>query len=378
MNVAPDFIRQQMLVHTKPTATVLAVDDKPDNLAFISSLLSEHYRVVISDNGPQALRIANSSQPPDLILLDVAMPGMDGYEVCRQLKAQTSTRGIPVIFLAIDTLVEDEQRGLALGAADYITPPVHPAILHARVQTHLSIKASNDFLLDKISYLERTLAQRTAELRDIQDATVLAMGALTEMHDTETGQHTRRTQLYVRALAEKLRRHPRFCSVLDNDQMIDMLYKSAPLHDIGKIGIPDNILLKPGKLTVEEFEIMKTHTTLGRNAIEKIERRIGMQLDFLAVAKEIAYGHQEKWDGSGYPQGLAGEAIPISARLMALADMYDALIYRRVYKPAFPHEQACATISKGRGTHFDPAVVDAFIDIAEEFHTIALHNADEE
>ena len=160
--------------------------------------------------------------------------------------------------------------------------------------------------------------------------------------------------------------------------MIELLYKSAPLHDIGKIGIPDSILLKPGKLTVEEFEVMKTHTTLGRKAIEDAERRLGMRVAFLSVSKEIAYSHQEKWDGSGYPQGLAGDQIPVSAHLMAVADVYDALINKRVYKAAFSHDQACSTIVKGKGTHFDPDMVDAFVSIAEDFRSIALKYPDPE
>ncbi|MBN9340005.1 MAG: HD domain-containing protein, partial [Comamonadaceae bacterium] len=250
-----------------------------------------------------------------------------------------------------------------------------PPILLARVATHLALKASADFLRDKSAYLEREVALRTLEVQAIQDVTIMAMTSLAETRDNETGNHIRRTQLYVKALAEHLRDHPRFAHVL-TDRMIDLLYKSAPLHDIGKIGIPDAILLKPGKLTVQEFEVMKTHTTLGRNAIEEAERRLGMRVAFLSVSKEIAYSHQEKWDGSGYPEGLKGDAIPVSARLMAVADVYDALISKRVYKPAFPHEQACATIVKGRGTHFDPDMVDAFVEIAQDFLRISQRYPD--
>jgi putative two-component system response regulator len=203
------------------------------------------------------------------------------------------------------------------------------------------------------------------------------MASLAETRDNETGNHIRRTQHYVKALALKLRGHSRFEQFL-NDRSIDLLFKSAPLHDIGKVGIPDRILLKPGKLTPEEFEIMKTHTTLGRDAIEQAERRLGTPVEFLKVAKEIAYSHQEKWDGSGYPEGLAGDAIPVSARLMALADVYDALISRRVYKPPFPHEKALEIIAEGRGRHFDPDITDAFMDIHEEFRRIARTYADTE
>ena len=374
MDHAPFFDAQTVFVE-KPIATVLVVDDTPDNLSLMGGLLRDHYHVKVANQGEKALKIAQGEQPPDLILLDIMMPGMDGYEVCRRLKANLHTRDIPVIFLTARADMEDERQGLALGAVDYITKPISPPILLARVATHLALKASADFLRDKSAYLEREVALRTLEVQAIQDVTIMAMTSLAETRNNETGNHIRRTQLYVKALAEHLRDHPRFAHLL-TDRMVDLLYKSAPLHDIGKIGIPDAILLKPGKLTVEEFEIMKTHTTLGRNAIEEAERRLGMRVAFLSVSKEIAYSHQEKWDGSGYPEGLKGDAIPVSARLMAVADVYDALISKRVYKPAFPHEQACATIVKGRGTHFDPDMVDAFVAIAQDFLRISLRYPD--
>ena len=374
MDHAPFFDAQSVFVE-KPIATVLVVDDTPDNLSLMGGLLRDHYHVKVANQGEKALKIAQGEQPPDLILLDIMIPGMDGYEVCRRLKANLHTRDIPVIFLTARADMEDERQGLALGAVDYITKPIIPPILLARVATHLALKASADFLRDKSAYLEREVALRTLEVQAIQDVTIMAMTSLAETRNNETGNHIRRTQLYVKALAEHLRDHPRFAHLL-TDRMVDLLYKSAPLHDIGKIGIPDAILLKPGKLTVEEFEIMKTHTTLGRNAIEEAERRLGMRVAFLSVSKEIAYSHQEKWDGSGYPEGLKGDAIPVSARLMAVADVYDALISKRVYKPAFPHEQACATIVKGRGTHFDPDMVDAFVAIAQDFLHISQRYPD--
>jgi putative two-component system response regulator len=205
----------------------------------------------------------------------------------------------------------------------------------------------------------------------------MAMASLAETRDNETGNHIRRTQNYVRALAGKLRDHSRFRSQLD-DETIELLYKSAPLHDIGKVGIPDAILLKPGKLTPEEFEVMKTHTTLGRDAILAAERLINAPSTFLRLAREIAHYHQEKWDGSGYPEKLAGEAIPVSARLMAVADVYDALISRRVYKPPFPHDEAVQIIRAGRDQHFDPDMVDAFVAVQGEFKAIAERYADSE
>lgn len=361
----------------KPDAkpTVLVVDDTPDNLTLMSELLMDRYRVRVANSGERALKIAASDDVPDLILLDIMMPGMDGYEVCARLKAEAATRDIPVIFLTAKVTVEDEERGLALGAVDYITKPISPPIVLARVATQLALKGAADFLRDKNVYLESEVRQRTAELSAIQDVTIMAMASLAETRDSDTGNHIRRTQYYVQALAEKLRTHPRFASVLD-DKTIETLFKSAPLHDIGKVGIPDRILLKPGRFEPHEFEIMKTHTTLGRDAIQRAEDQLGMRVDFLTMAKEIAYGHQEKWDGSGYPLGLVGDAIPVSARLMAVADVYDALISRRVYKDGMPHEKAIRIITEGRGNHFDPDIVDVFLQIQDAIQAIAQRFAD--
>lgn len=353
-----------------PRPTILVVDDTPENLMLMQSLLRDHYKVKGANNGERALKIAMGEAPPDLILLDIMMPGMDGYEVCRQIKADPHAQHIPIIFLTAKAQAEDEAFGLSLGAVDYITKPISPPIVLARVRSQLALKASSDFLRDKNEYLEAEVVKRTREVSAIQDVTILAMASLAETRDSDTGNHIRRTQHYVRSLARKLSSHPKFKDYL-TPATIAMLYKSAPLHDIGKVGIPDRILLKPGKLTPEEFEIMKTHTTLGRDAIAHAEQELGTDVAFLTMAKEIAYSHQEKWDGSGYPQGLAGDAIPISARLMAIADVYDALISRRVYKAAMPHAQAVEIIAMSKGRHFDPDMVDAFVDIQDHFNAIA-------
>ncbi len=355
--------------------TILVVDDTPDNLTLVSNLLKRDYRVRVAISGEKALKIAQSENPPDLILLDVMMPVMDGYEVCQQLRNNALTAHIPIIFLTAKSEVEDERKGLSLGASDYITKPISPPILEARVKTHLAAKAYADFLTDKTSYLESEVARRTREISAVQDVTIQAMAALAETRDSDTGNHIRRTQGYVKALSGKLKSHPRFSSLL-TDGVIDTIFKSAPLHDIGKVGIPDRILLKPGRFEPGEFEIMKTHTTLGRDAIQAAEDALSLKVDFLSVAKEIAYGHQEKWDGSGYPEGLKGESIPVSARIMAVADVYDALISRRVYKDSMSHERAITIIAEGKGSHFDPDMVDAFLAIQDEIRAIAARYAD--
>jgi putative two-component system response regulator len=354
---------------------ILVVDDTPDNLTLMSELLSGLYEVKVANSGQRGIRIATSVPPPDLILLDIMMPEMDGYEVCTSLKADARTRGIPVIFLTALNAEGDEQHGLDLGAVDYITKPISPPIVLARIKNHLALKSHSDFLRDKSAFLEREVEKRTGELTAIQDVTIQVMASLAETRDADTGNHIRRTQNYVAALAWQLQAHPRFSYYL-NEANISTLYKSAPLHDIGKVGIPDRILLKPGRLTPEEFEIMKTHTTLGFDAIEQAEQALGINVSFLTCAKEIALSHQEKWDGSGYPQGLAGDTIPISARLMALADVYDALISRRVYKEPMSHDEAVEIIVAGRAQHFDPDIVDAFIEIQDSFREIAERYAD--
>ncbi len=366
MTEALDFTR-------KPT--ILVVDDTPDNLTLMAGLLKETYRVRLANSGEKALRYAVDPEVPDLILLDIMMPGMDGFQVCQALKDNPATRDVPIIFLTAMSATEDEKRGLALGAADFITKPVNPPIVLARVETQLKVKLAADFLRDQNAFLEAEVAKRSRELAAIQDVTILAMASLAETRDNDTGNHILRTQNYVKLLAEALRDHPRFRALL-SDTYITTLFKSAPLHDIGKVGIPDRILLKPGRFEPHEFEIMKTHCKLGRDAIQHAEDRLGLEVDFLQMAKDIAYCHQEKWDGSGYPEGLAGESIPASARLMAVADVYDALISRRVYKEGMPHEKAVQIISDGRGSHFDPVVVDAFMDIAGQFQQVALRFSD--
>lgn len=358
-----------------PKATILVVDDAPDNLALMSSLLKQDFKVKVANDGEKALKIAASESPPDLILLDIMMPGMDGYEVCQRLKRDPKTMNIPVIFLTAKAEVEDEKKGLELGAVDFISKPISPPIVMARVKNHLALKATADFLRDQNDYLEREVARRTGEVTAIQDVTILIMASLAETRDADTGNHIRRTQFYVKALAERLRDHPRFAWFL-TESNIKLLFKSAPLHDIGKVGIPDRILLKPGRFEPHEFEIMKTHTTLGYDAIVQAEQALGTNVDFLSFAKSIALSHQEKWDGSGYPQGLAGDDIPIPARLMAVADVYDALISRRVYKKGMSHEKSVQIMIEGRGTHFDADMIDAFVDIQEEFRAIAQRFAD--
>ena len=357
-------------------STILIVDDTPENLAVLGDLLQPLYRVRAANSGPRALQIAASHPRPDLILLDLMMPGMDGFEVLERLRSDPATAGIPVIFVTALSATEDEQWGLGLGAVDYITKPVRPAIVLARVKTQLELKRARDWLQDQNAYLEAEVARRMAENQLIQEVSIHALARLAEIRDTETGNHLRRTQEYVRTLALHLSRQASHAAEL-TPAVIDTLARSAPLHDIGKVGIPDHILRKPGKLTPEEWVVMQTHAALGAEAIEQAERDAARPVAFLAIAKQIARHHHERWDGSGYPDRLAGEAIPLAARLMALADVFDALTARRVYKPPIRIDDARDMIVAQRGAHFDPAVVDAFEAQLGMFRDIAARFADE-
>ncbi len=359
---------------SKPT--VLVIDDIPENLTLMYQLLKDDYKVKGANSGERGLALAETANP-DLILLDIMMPEIDGYQVCEKLKSNPATSDIPIIFLTAKAERVDEHKGLKLGAVDYITKPINPEIVKARVHTHVSLKVASDILKDKNQVLEQEVERRTAEalrqkeqLHAIQDVAFYAMVSLAETRDNEMGNHIKRTQAYIKRLAEQLRKSTRYVSEL-NDEFIDLLYKSAPLHDIGKIGIPDIILLKEGPLTHDEFQVMKTHTTIGYEAIKNAEKVSDQPMKFLTVAKEIAYSHHERWDGKGYPLGLAGEQIPLSARLMAIADVYDALISKRVYKPAFTHLDAVNIILSGKGTQFDPTIIDAFAEITDELDAIA-------
>ena len=307
------------------------------------------------------------------------MPGMDGYEVCRLLKERASSQNIPVIFVTALSESLDEAKGFEVGGVDYITKPFQPSTVLARVKIHLALYDQNRVLEEKVVKRTQSLAQRTQTLSDTQDVTIYAMATLAEYRDNETGAHILRTQRYVKVLATRLMGVDKFRNYL-NPEIIELLYKSAPMHDIGKVGVPDGILLKPRKLTHDEFEEMKKHTTYGLEVITKSEDNLGVdpEKSFLRFAREIAYTHQEKWDGSGYPQGLKGEEIPLSGRIMAIADVYDALISKRVYKPAVSHLSTIKIIEKGRGQHFDPDMVDAFLEVAESFRKIALQFAENE
>jgi putative two-component system response regulator len=355
---------------------VLIVDDNPENLTVIGELLQPDHAVRAANSGLRALRLARLEPRPDLILLDVMMPEMDGYEVLQQLREHPDTADIPVIFLTALNGSDDEERGMVKGAMDYITKPIRPPILLARVRTQLELKQARDLMRNRNHWLEAEVSRRMAENQRIQDVTIHALARLAETRDNETGNHILRTQEYVRTLARRLQCNPRFADRID-DHLVALLAKSAPLHDIGKVGIPDRVLLKPGRLDAAEWEIMKTHAKLGADALELAERDVAHPVEFLQCAKQIARSHHERWDGHGYPDGLAGEAIPLPARLMALADVYDALISQRVYKPPFPHAQAFTMIVAERGRHFDPDVVDAFVECHAELNAVALRFADD-
>ena len=354
---------------------ILIVDDDPTNLSVLSELLRRDYRVRAAKSGADALEVVLLSPRPDLILLDVMMPRMDGYEVLRRLQADAATRDIPVIFLTALAAPADEEQGLVAGAVDYITKPIKPAVLAARVRTQLEALRARAFLRDQNAFLESEVQRRMADHELAQQVGIRALAQLAETRDAETGGHIRRTQSYVALLAEALQDHPRFRTFLTPEN-ISLLVKSAPLHDIGKVGIPDGILLKEAPLSPDEMEVMQRHAQLGFEAIERAEADVERTVPFLVLAKEIARWHHEHWDGTGYPDGLAGDEIPVSARIMAVADVFDAMTTPRVYKPALSLESARDYIAGNRGTHFDPDVVDAFVAVQAQFFAVARQHAE--
>lgn len=348
---------------------VLIVDDAPENLRILSESLRGDYTIMFAKSGQDALRLAGSEPYPDIILLDVIMPGMNGYEVCQKLKESPQTRDIPVMFITAQNEEADEATGLSLGAQDYIKKPFQASLVRNRVANQLELKLYRDRLKDLVD-------ERTRQLVLTQEATIHAMASLAEWRDPETGAHIKRTQNYVRALAEYMATLPGYAERLTPDA-ISWLYLSAPLHDVGKVAIADAVLHKPGPLSDEEYEAMKEHTVRGRAVLASAEQLLGGN-SFLKIASDIAYCHHERWDGNGYPRGLAGEEIPLPARLMSVADVYDALRSQRVYKPPMSHETAAGIITDGRGTQFDPAVTDAFTAVQEQFKNIAEQYFDPE
>ncbi|WP_010489582.1 response regulator [Pseudomonas sp. S9] len=351
---------------------VLVVDDIPENLELMSELLLDSYRVKVASSGINALRIAASGTPPDLILLDVMMPGMDGYEVCRALKQNPQTQAIPVIFLTAKSEIADEQLGFDLGAVDYITKPISPPIVMARVKSHLQLKAGADFLRDKSEYLELEVRRRTRDIEKHQEVAIEAMAGLAAMRDNPCSQHLARIKAYIVTLATALaRQQPGLSAELDEERIVQ-LGRSALLHGIGKLVLPDRILLSPTELKGRDLELMRSHAKAGHVALEAAEQKLDGANSFLSEAKDIVYSQHENWDGTGYPQGLRGEQIPLSARLMAVAGCYEQLTSHHAYRQPLTHAAAMARINAASGTLFDPSVVLAFIEAADAFAAIAL------
>jgi putative two-component system response regulator len=354
---------------------ILIVDDTPENLKVLGLLLNE-YNVKIAINGQKCLEVVSRNEI-DLILLDVMMPVLDGYETCKILKENDDTKNIPIIFLTAKNCIKDEENGLALGAIDFLTKPISPAIVKARVKTHLENTEYRKFLENKSKWLENEVEKKLSQINKLQEATLIVMISLAEFRDEETGNHIKRTQEFIAILATKLSGFEKYRDIL-NLGYINNLIKSAPLHDIGKVAIPDNILLKPGKLDDEELIIMRTHPVRGLEILNKAKEYLKEDSDFLTIASEIVGSHHEKWDGTGYPKGLKEDEIPLSARLMALADVYDALTSSRPYKKTFSHKDATDFITVNKYLHFDPEIVDVFLDSLQEFESISAKYSDKD
>jgi putative two-component system response regulator len=348
---------------------VLIVDDTPENIEILGYLL-KHYKRIIAVNGQQALKKARQKPPPDLILLDIMMPEMDGFEVCRRLKSDPLTESIPVIFVTALGETPDETKGLELGAVDYITKPFKPAVIKARVATHMALQHARHEMSRQNQTLEERVKERTAQLKTALEKvhqasleTILRLSRAAEYRDDDTGAHLMRMSRFTATVARQLAL---------SDAECHSLLQASPLHDIGKIGVPDRILLKPGKLDKEEWDIMRRHCEMGADILS------GSDAEVLVLGEIIAMTHHEKWNGSGYPKGLNGEEIPIAGRITAIADVFDALTSKRPYKQPFSIEKACAIIKEGRGTHFDPDVVDAFFASIEEILEIKNRYQDDD
>ncbi len=341
-------------------ARLLVVDDTPSNIHVLLEGLKDMYTITAATRGDRALELART-QPPDLILLDVVMEGMNGYEVLAALREDVRTASIPVIFVTAQTDTKNEERGLELGAVDYITKPFRISVVRARIQNHLELKSHRD-------RLEQMVAEKVREAIDSHITTIFAMSKLAESRDDETGTHLERTRQYCRLLASHLRLSGAYPDLVD-EQFIHRIFQASPLHDIGKVAIPDGILKKPGKLTEDEFEVMKTHTLRGAETLASVTDNHPHN-EFIHFGLQIARSHHEKWDGSGYPDRLRGQEIPLAARIMAVADVYDALTSKRCYKDAMTHEEAREIIRVQSGFHFEPLLVDTFLAIEDEFREI--------
>ena len=347
---------------------ILIADDSKADVVLISSILAA-YQPLIAYDGVEALERIEENPDVDILILDINMPRMNGFEVLETLRGRPECRNIATLILTNSDEIDNEMRGLDLGAVDYIRKPLNIRSLLKRVELHIKLKNARDELEQHNNVLERTVRERTRESILTRDVTIHALVGLLEIRNIESGNHTKRTQLMMRALCNNLRTQEPFSTILTEAYSIE-LFDTTPLHDIGKVGIPDMILLKPGRLTPEEFEIMKKHTTYGVNALRCMGKESD-SLSFIRTASEIAGTHHEKYDGSGYPLGLKGKDIPLSGRLMAIIDVYDALVNNRVYKPAFTHEEAMQMIGDDRGKHFDPDITDSFFRIQAEVKAIA-------
>ena len=344
--------------------TIFLVDDDATNLAVGSGVLDESYDTLTFNSGARLLKTLEKSIP-DLILLDVAMPEMDGYEVIKILKSRTETANIPVVFLTAKNDVENEVEGLSLGALDYIYKPFSPPLLLKRIELILLFESQKREIAEFTDNLQQIVDAKTRMVVELQNAVLKTMAELVECRDTVTGAHIDRTQRYLRILLDEVLEQEVYKKETSSWD-ITLVLPSAQLHDVGKIAISDNILNKPGKLTDEEFEAIKSHPVFGKKVIERIEKSTADRR-FLKYAKAFAISHHEKWDGSGYPDRLKEDEIPLQGRILAIVDVFDALVSERSYKKAFTHEEAVKIIVDGSGKHFDPALVDVFRRVEHEF-----------
>jgi len=344
-------------------SSILVVDDVDINRVILREILSDSYDIIEAENGMQAIEILfNTDINPEAILLDIMMPGMDGFQVLETLKSDVRTENLPVLFITAADANINESRGLMLGASDYISKPFNPDVVKLRLDNHIQLKRYREDL-------ESMLEEKTAELVSNHERTLETLATIIEYRSLESGTHIRRSSELTRVLIDAMVKDEQYADHLRRIHYSSIV-KAVALHDIGKVGIPDNILLKPGKLTPEEFKVIETHTTIGKEIVETIAKNATDDGMYLTHCAQICLSHHENWNGTGYPEGLAGDQIPLSARILSVVDVYDALVNKRCYKPAITHEEAMNILIEDSGKKFDPGIIKILIDIQDQFREV--------
>ncbi len=362
------YIKKKIWYNLSMNKKILIVDDNRANLEELKIILKKDNYITIAIEDAKKVRASVLVYKPDLVLMDVAMPEMSGFDLCERLLRDPVIKKIPIILVMADYSLKDIAKGFQKGAVDYITKPFNKTEVRTRVALHLKIHDLTTELENKNKYLQSLVNEKVKQISKTQMETIFSLAKLAQSRDDDTGRHIERVQKYCYALSVELAKTSKFKNII-NENFIKNIVYASPLHDIGKVAIPDSILLKPGKLTPDEFDKMKLHTIYGAETLEDVHKKFGAN-EFIEMGISIAKYHHERWDGTGYPENLKDVEIPLAARIMAIADVYDALSTKHVYKEEFLHEKCVKIIKEGRGTQFDPDITDAFVIINDDFRRI--------